>query len=116
MARIATDLREKFSAMLRARCLCLRHIARRSLRRAQKSRDEIEILQTIRARMLVRFDNRIAEISDLFREEPVRDAHFVDVGVPGKRKQARLLILPAEPPDPGLSWRLDDRHTQRLPA
>src|SRR4030095_7894668 len=51
----------------------------------------------------------------LLRKQRVGDTHFVEVGVRGKRYQARVLALPTETPDtrltPGLEHRNHNRRT-----
>ena len=89
-------------------------VPRRRLGRADEAGEVIDVVEPIRARLAVGLGGVVAEVRDLVREQAARDPHLVEVGVPRERQQARVLILPAEAPDPGLPRGLDDRDDEGL--
>ncbi len=76
----------------------------------------IDVGEAVRARRIVRLGGGIAQIGDFLGLQATGDAHFVEVSVARKRKQAGVLIFPAETADAGLSGRFHDRHIENLAA
>src|SRR6266436_2056735 len=99
----ASNLVEKFRAFLGQRSLRKLRVARGSFCRSHKASEAIDIGEPVRIRLVIWLGSGIAQLRHLVRKEPVRDSHFVEISIARKRQQACLLILPTEPPDPGLA-------------
>src|SRR5947207_9682639 len=76
----------------------------------------IDVREAVRAGGVVRLVDGVAEVGDFVGLEAIGDAHFVEIGVGGKRQQAGVLIFPAEAADPGLGGSLEDGNVEYLAA
>jgi len=59
--------------------------------------------RAVRAGGVVGFGSGVAKIGDFIGLETIGDAHFVEIGVGGKRQQAGVLVFPSEAADSGLA-------------
>src|SRR5207245_2052023 len=76
----------------------------------------VDVVETVVAGLVVRLRSGIAEFGHLVREQPAREAHLVEVGVARERQQTRVLVLPPEAPDAGVSRGFHDRDPEHLAA
>src|ERR1700674_3200932 len=116
MARGASNLVEKFGAFLGHGSLRKLRVARGSFCRSHKACEVIDIVEPVRTRLVIWLGSGIADFCHLIRKEPICNSHFIEVGIARKQEQAPLLILPTEPPNPGLSRGLHDGNIERLAA
>src|SRR5712692_5165051 len=116
MARGASNFVEKLGASFGQGSFRELRVARGSFCRSHKAREVIDIGEPVRIRLVIWLGSGIAELCHLVRKEPIRNYHFIEVGIAGKREQARLLIFPAEPPNSGLSRGFHDGNIERLTA
>src|SRR5260370_24510474 len=116
MTRSASNLVEKFGAFLGQRSFRELRVARGSFCRSHKAREVIYIGKAVRTRRVIWLGSGIAELCHLVGKEPIRDPHFIEIGIARKRQQTRLLILPTEPPNPGLPRSFDDGNIKDLTA
>ncbi len=116
MAGGASNLVEKFRAFLGQESLRELRVARGSFCRSHKASEAIDIGEPVRIRLVIWLGSGITELCHLVRKKPIRDSHFIDIGVARKRQQAHLLILPTESPNPGLSRGFHDGNIEHLTA
>src|SRR5216684_8141439 len=114
MTRSASNLVEKFGAFFGQGSFRELRVARGSFCRSHKAREVIDIGESVRIRLVIWLGSGIAELCHFVRKEPICDSHFIEVGIARKREQTRLLILPTEPPNRGLSRGFHDRNIERL--
>src|SRR5712691_10739987 len=116
MTRGASNFVEKFGASFGQGSFRELRVACGSFCRSHKAREVIDIGEPVRIRLVIWLGSGIAELCHLVRKEPIRDSHFIEIGIARKREQTRLLILPTESPNPGLSRGFHDGNIERLAA
>src|SRR5260370_2225422 len=83
-------------------------IARRDFRAADELRKVIDVGQAELIRTIFRVRRNLSYGRLVLWPQPVRDSHFVQVGVPDEREQATMLVFPAKAADARLTRRLQD--------
>src|SRR6185437_6217558 len=111
-----TDFGEQHLAGLCAGSSGELNVARGSLGRAYEPCNAIYIRLTVRARLVVRLGDRIAQVGYLLGKQAIRDSDLIEIGIGGERKQARMLALPTEAANTRLARSLEDRYAQSQPT
>jgi len=102
-------------------CLCRgrgsqKRIARRCLGAADELREVIDVRQTDIVWNVFRVGGDLANRGNVLGPQAVGYAHFIQVGVTDKRKQATVLIFPAKAADACLSRRFQNRNLDCFPV
>src|SRR6202041_2474399 len=90
-------------------------VARWNLSAAYELSKVVDVSQAKVIWLIVNARGNVQNLSDLGRAQPVRDAHFVEIGVGNKGEQAAVLVLPAEASDASLSGSLENRSLHHFP-
>src|SRR5207244_12447081 len=93
-----------------------RRVAGGGLRGPNETCKVVDVVEPVGTGLVVRLRSGIAEFGHLVREQPTRDAHLVEVGIARERQQTRVLVLPPEAPDAGVSRGFHDRDPEHLAA
>jgi hypothetical protein len=70
----------------------------------------IDVVKAEVVRNILRISCNFAHRRGVFRAQPVRDAHFVQISVADEREQAAVLVFPSKASDARLPGRLQDRN------
>jgi hypothetical protein len=76
----------------------------------------VDVEEAVGTSGIVGLGSCVAEIGDLVGLEAIGDAHFVEVGITGKGKEAGVLIFPAEAADSGMARSFDNGNVENLAA
>src|SRR5258708_16826695 len=116
MTRSASNLVEEFGTFFGQGSFRELRVARGSFCRSHKAREVIDIGEPVRTWRVIWLGSGIAELCHLVRKEPIRDSHFIEIGIARKREQPRVLILPTDPPNASLSGGFHDGNIEHLAA
>src|SRR5271166_2571399 len=116
MAGAATQPPEKVLTLESSRSCCKRYVARWNHGAAYELSKVVDVSQAKVVWLIVNARRGVKNLGNLRRTQPVRDSHFVEVGIRNKREQAAVLILPAEASDTGLSRSLENGGLHNLPV
>src|SRR3954470_10531830 len=118
MAGNAPDTVEQLRSMPAVCTIGNSPIARGCLSGSDKACEADDVIHPIRVGLIVGLRrSATADVGDLVRKIGAGYAHLVEIRIPGKRDQARMLPFPSEPADTGgAGRRLDDWHLQHLTA
>src|ERR1700686_3769880 len=96
MAGAAADLAEQMFARERGRGCRQGRITRRDFGAADELRKVIDVGQPEFIGNIFRVRRNLSYGRLVLWPQPVRDAHFVEVGVPDEREQTAVLVFPAK--------------------
>src|SRR5271166_382838 len=115
MAGAAAELAKKMVTDLGGRSCSKRHISRGN-HGSPYELSEVDVSQAKVIRLIFGVLRSLENCGDVFRAQPVRDSHLVEIGVGNKGEQAAVLILPPEASDAGLSRSLENRRLDHFPV
>src|SRR5216684_3984244 len=116
VTNIAADPIKKFSAQSRFGSLRNVGVAPGRFAGAHEARETIDVREAVGTRRVVGLGGGIAKIGDFVGLETIGNAHFIKIGITGKRQQAGVLVFPAETADAGLTRCFQDGNVEYLAA
>lgn len=116
VASVAADLLEDRGPGQGVRCVDEIRVACGRFGGAHESGEVVDVGHAVGVRMIFRILSRFAKGGYVLRVEAAGDAHFVQIGVGGKREQAGVLIFPAEARDTSLARRFEYGDLNHLAA
>src|SRR5438477_5206821 len=87
-----------------------------SLGSANEARKMIDVGEAIRAGLVIRLADGVAQVGDFVGLEAAGDAHFVEIGVGREGQKAGMLVLPTEAANGGLAEGLKNGNVEDLAA